>query len=70
MTTWLEKQIGSLGISAGLIWAAYIGTSNVTQFKAIFTNLLYTTGPLQLIGISALIWLHAIYRKSVGVNRA
>jgi len=70
MTTWLEKQIGNLGISAGLIWGAYIGTSNVTQFKAIFTNLLYTPGPLQLIGISALIWLHAIYRKSVAVNRA
>ncbi|HEX7961098.1 MAG TPA: hypothetical protein VF493_14330 [Terriglobales bacterium] len=70
MSTWLEAKIGSLGMAAGFIWSAYVATSNVTQLSSIFSNLVYTRGPLHCLGISALIWLHAKYRRSVAVNRA
>jgi hypothetical protein len=70
MSTWLESKIGSLGVGAGLIWSAYVAAHNVTSLSSLFTNLIYTRGPLHCIGISALIWLHAKYRRSVAVNRA
>jgi hypothetical protein len=70
MSIWLEGKIGSFGMAAGFIWSAYVGTSNVTQLSSIFTNIIYTRGPLQCLGISALVWLHAKYRRSVAVNRA
>ena len=70
MSTWLEAKIGSLGMAAGLIWSAYVATSNVTSFSSMFTNLIYSRGPLHCLGISALVWIHAKYRRSVAVNRA
>ena len=70
MSTWLEAKIGSLGLAAGLIWSAYVATNNVTSLTSMFTNLISTRGPLLCIGISALIWVHAKYRRSVAVNRA
>jgi len=70
MSTWLEAKIGSLGMATGLIWCAYVATHNVTSFSSMFTNLIYSRGPLPCLAISFLLWLHAKYRRSVAVNRA
>ena len=70
MSTWLEAKIGSLGMAVGLIWSTYVATSSVTSFSSMFTNLIYTRGPLHCLAISILVWLHAKYRRSVAVNRA
>ena len=58
---WLEERIGWLGGAAGIIWSVQVATSHLPNRDALWE----TRGPLELCGISILIWLHAKWRRSV-----
>lgn len=67
MGTHAEIRLGSLVAAAGLIWTAKLATANFTGVTALsFTNL--PRGPLEVCAIGILIWLHALWRKSVQVH--
>ncbi|HEX6467150.1 MAG TPA: hypothetical protein VFZ99_07590 [Terriglobales bacterium] len=70
MSPYQQERLGSLLGTGGVFWAVYIGTHNATQLNQILNNIVFTRGPLQLIGIGLIIWLHGKYRRAVHVNRA
>ncbi len=70
MSPWREQRFGSLLGTGGVFWAVYIGTHNATELNQILGNIMFTRGPLHLMGIGFLIWLHGKYRRAVHVNRA
>ena len=64
--SWLriEENLGSLGASAGVVWGVQVATSHLPNIEA----LLETPGPLEVCALSALIWLHAKWRRSVRLH--
>ena len=67
MGTHAEVRLGSLTAAAGLIWTAKLATDNFTGIDAFsFTRL--PRGPLEICAIGILVWLHAIWRKSLHVH--
>lgn len=63
---WLrfEENLGSLGGSAGVVWGVQVVTSHLPNLEAI----LETPGPLEMCAVSALIWLHAKWRRSLRLH--
>lgn len=67
MSSHAEVRIGSLIAAGGIIWAAKEATSTFTGIDSFsFTRL--PRGPLEVCAIGILIWLHAIWRKSLKVH--
>ncbi len=59
---WLhwEERLGSLAAGAGVIWGVQVGATHPRIMDALWQ----TSGPLELCGISTLIWLHAKWRRT------
>jgi hypothetical protein len=67
MGTHAEVRIGSLIAAGGIVWTAKIATDNFTGLDSFsFVNL--PRGPLEVCAIGILIWLHALWRKSVHIH--
>lgn len=67
MGTHTEVRLGSLVAAAGMIWTAKLATTNYSGIESLsFSNL--PRGPLEVCGIGILIWLHALWRRSVQVH--
>jgi hypothetical protein len=65
---WLER-IGSLMAGAGIIYATYIATQDMS-FNDIFLTssfhkVLSETGPMEACCLGILIWIYAKWRKNV-----
>jgi hypothetical protein len=60
--TRLEQHLGSLISVVGLIWGVQVATRDFAAFTRID---LYSPGPLEIVGLGILIWLHAKWRRSV-----
>ena len=67
MGTHIEVRIGSLIAASGIIWAAKIATANFTGVDA-FSFARLPRGPLEVCAVGILIWLHAIWRRSVALR--
>jgi hypothetical protein len=63
--TRIEQRLGSLITVVGLIWAVQVATRDFAAFTRID---LYSPGPLEIVGLGILIWLHARWRRSVRLN--
>jgi hypothetical protein len=63
--TRIEQRLGSLIAVVGLIWAVQVATRDFAAFTRID---LYSPGPLEILGLGFLIWLHAKWRRSVKLN--
>ncbi len=58
---WVEDKLtGALAVG-GVLWSAQVATSPISRVA----NLTATPGPLELCGISILVWLHTKWRRSV-----
>ncbi len=62
MNSATETRLGSLVAAGGIIWAAHVSTAG---FHNLYTLLPLPAGPLEVIGIGVLIWLHSKWRGSV-----
>ncbi len=61
-----EARLGMLMFGGGVIWATKVQTQTI-DFTNIF-HLITTPGPLEISAIGLLIWLHAMWRKSIRVR--
>lgn len=67
MGTNTQIRLGSLVAAGGLIWTAKVATANFSGLDSFsFTNL--PRGPLEVCGAGVLIWLVALWRRSVHVH--
>lgn len=57
-----EERIGSLVAASGVMWGVDAVTKHYTSALAVH---LPAGGPMEVIGIGLLIWLHAKYRNSI-----
>ena len=60
---WLrfEEWLSSLGAAVALGWSVYVLTKNYPRLDVLWE----TSGPLEFCAITALVWLHAKWRRSV-----
>jgi len=58
---WVEEKVSACIALAGLLWSVQALTSPISRIA----NLTATPGPLELCGISILIWLHIKWRHSL-----
>ncbi len=61
----LEERFGSLMAGGGVIWTTQAVTNHLASLNQI--NLL-PPGPLETCALGLLVWLHAKWRRSLGVN--
>lgn len=67
MGTHAEVRLGSLVAASGIIWTVKIATDNFKGLDSFsFANL--PRGPLEVCALGIVIWLHAIWRRSVAVH--
>jgi hypothetical protein len=59
---WVEEKIAAGIAVSGVLWGVQAATSPISRVE----NLTATPGPLELCGISILVWLHSRWRRSVG----
>lgn len=57
-----QERFGSLIAAAGMIWGAYAAT---IDYAGVFSFELVRPGPLELIALGILVWLHAKWRRSM-----
>ena len=65
MSTWWERQIGLLFALSGVSWALHhiFGEGNISPGYL-------RLGPMQLIILGLMMWLHGKFRRSVATDRA
>jgi hypothetical protein len=59
---WVEEKVAACIAVAGVLWSAQAVTTPISRVA----NLTATPGPLELCGISILVWLHIKWRRSMG----
>ncbi|HEY6337304.1 MAG TPA: hypothetical protein VIW68_02310 [Candidatus Sulfotelmatobacter sp.] len=57
-----EVRLGSLIAAAGMVWTAYVATSN---YDALWHMQVLPPGPIEVCALGILVWLHAKWRRSV-----
>lgn len=56
-----EANFGTLLFAGGLGYAAGVATQHWSGWRGLYL----TSGPLELAALGALLWLHAVWRRSV-----
>jgi len=57
-----EERFGSLLAAAGMIWAAYVAS---TDYASLLTLRIMPPGPIEVCGLGIIAWLHAKWRRSL-----
>jgi hypothetical protein len=77
MSPFWQSRIGSLICGAGIAWAVYIATDGLEYSEYLdvilsrgFIKVVMSPGPIEVLGLGVIIWLHAKWRSSVDISRA
>lgn len=57
-----EVRLGSLIAAGGMVWTAYVATSDL---NALWHMQILPPGPIEVCALGILVWLHAKWRRSV-----
>ena len=60
-----EEYFGSLVAAAGMIWAVYVAT---VDYATLWQMQIMPPGPIEVVALGVLVWLHAKWRRSTKVN--
>ena len=56
-----EVRLGSLISAGGMVWTAYVATSD---YAALWHMQILPPGPIEVCALGILVWLHAKWRRS------
>jgi len=76
MNSFWESKLGCLVCGGGIAWAASIATDGLDYsdyfdvlLSRSFIKVLLSPGPIEVLGIGLLIWIHAKWRASIDISR-
>src|SRR5260370_21308385 len=60
-----EERVGSMIAAGGMIWAAYVAT---TDYAGLWRMQIMPPGPVEVCILGVLAWLHAKWRRSTKIR--
>lgn len=77
MSPFLQARLGSVICGGGIAWAAHIATDGLEYSGYLdvllsrgFIKILMSPGPIEVLGLGVIVWLHAKWRSSLDISRA